>query len=57
VKKTILTALALTIAAGALSACVEYRGGPPPRVIAEREGWVPAHWSPNGERWIPGHWR
>jgi hypothetical protein len=57
VKKTILTALALTIAAGALSACVEYRGGPPPRVIAEREVWVPAHWSPNGERWIPGHWR
>ncbi|MGZ3403800.1 MAG: hypothetical protein ACXWKN_11855 [Phenylobacterium sp.] len=55
-KKTILTILALTCAASALSACVEYRGGPPPRVVAEREGWIPGHYDHAGF-WIPGHWR
>ena len=53
-KKTILTILAVTIVGSALSACVEYRGGPPPRAIAA--GWVPGHYD-HGGFWIPGHYR
>jgi len=56
VKKTILTILAMTFAATALSACVVYSGGPHPRVIEERENWIPGHHDAAGE-WIPGHWR
>ncbi len=52
--KTVLMILALATAAGALSACVEYRGGPPPRVVAA--GWVPGHYD-RGGFWIPGHYR
>ena len=55
-KKTILTILALTAAASALSACVVYNRGPSPRVIEERQGWVPGHYDQVGG-WIPGHWR
>ena len=55
-KKTILTILALAAAGSALSACVEYRGGPPPRVVAERQGWVPGPYDRFGG-WVEGHWR
>lgn len=56
--KTILTILVVTMAASTLGACVEYRGGPPPRVLVEeRQGWVPGHWSPDGAFWVAGHWR
>ena len=53
--KTILTALALTLAAGSLSACATY----PVRervVVEDRGAWVPAHYDRYGA-WVPGHWR
>ncbi len=55
--KTILTALVLTAAASALSACATYSGPVRERVVVEGRGvWVPAHYDRFGG-WVPGHWR
>lgn len=54
-KKTILAALALTLAAGGLSACATYPVRE--RVVVEgRAGWVAGHYDRFGG-WIPGHYR
>ncbi|HEY3947711.1 hypothetical protein [Phenylobacterium sp.] len=53
--KAVLTALILTLAAGALSACATY----PVRervVVGERGPWVGGHYDRFGA-WIPGHYR
>ncbi|MBS0360186.1 MAG: hypothetical protein JSR98_02300 [Proteobacteria bacterium] len=54
--KTVLTALVLTLAAGALSACVSTYPVRERVVIDGRGPWVPGHYDRYGA-WIPGHYR
>jgi hypothetical protein len=56
-KKTILTALVLTAASTALSACATYPAPLRERVVVQERGvWVEGHHDRFGD-WIPGHWR